>query len=49
MDSLSAFGDSLDQYYILLCTNKRVHENKIRQIKSAFASTEGVTVIGYIQ
>lgn len=44
-DSSVAFGDSLDQYYILLCTNKIAHEDKIRQIKSAFATAEVITVI----
>lgn len=45
IESLSAFGDKLDQYYILLCTNKQKHINKIRQIKNAFSSTDRVTVI----
>ena len=45
LESLSAFGDKLDQYYIILCTNKITHRNKIRQIKNAFASTINVTVI----
>lgn len=44
-ESLSAFGDKLDQYYIMLCTNKHEHRNKIRQIKNAFASTDKVTVV----
>lgn len=39
------YGDSLDQYYILICTDKSVHKNKIRQIKKAFASSKNVTVI----
>lgn len=45
LESLSAFGEKLDQYYIILCTNKITHRNKIRQIKNAFASTINVTVI----
>ena len=44
-ESLSEFGDKLDQYYIMLCTNKHIHINKIRQIKNAFSSTNKVTVI----
>lgn len=39
------YGESLDQYYILLCTDKSEHEEKIRQVKKAFDSASNVTVI----
>ena len=39
------YDDSLDQYYILICTDKSAHNNKIRQIKKAFDSVKDVTVI----
>jgi len=44
-ESMSAFGDLLDQYYILICTDSIAHKNKIRQIKSAFANAENTTII----
>jgi len=44
-ESLAEFGEKLDQYYIMLCTNKHKQINKIRQIKNAFSSANKVTVI----
>lgn len=44
-EAQTEYGKSLDHYYILVCTDKLVHENKIRQIKKSFGSLTDVTVI----
>ncbi len=38
-------GEYLDHYYILLCTSKICHKEKIRQIKQAFTNAINVTII----
>ena len=39
------FGERLDYYFILLCTDAEEHQGKIREIKKAFGASEDVTVI----
>jgi hypothetical protein len=40
-----AFGELLEHYFIVLCTDVKVHHGKIREVKNAFAKDELVTVI----
>jgi len=44
-EALSEYGNKLEQYYILLCTDKSAQENQIREIKKAFGTSNPVTVI----
>jgi hypothetical protein len=44
-EALTEYGKELEQYYILLCTDKSAHENQIREIKKAFGASSAVTVI----
>ncbi len=44
-EALNEYGKELEQYYILLCTDKSAHENQIREIKKAFGASSAVTVI----
>lgn len=39
------YGGTLGHYYILLCTDKSVHENQIREIKKTFGASSNVSVI----
>jgi hypothetical protein len=44
-EALNEYGKKLEQYYILLCTDKSTHENHIREIKKAFGTSNAVTII----
>jgi len=44
-EAQTEFGGILEHYYILVCTDKLVHENRIRQIKKTFGPLGDVTVI----
>ncbi len=44
-ESQNEYGNKLEQYYILLCTDKSAQENQIREIKKAFGTSSRVTVI----
>lgn len=44
-EAQTEYGKLLEHYYILVCTDKLVHENRIRQIKKTFGSLGDVTVI----
>jgi hypothetical protein len=41
----SAYGESIEHYYLLLCTDIKAHRNQIRNIKNEFAKRPEVTVI----
>lgn len=44
-EAQSEYDHKLEQYYILLCTDKSAQENQIREIKKAFGTSHPVTVI----
>lgn len=44
-EAKTEYKNMLDQYYIILCTDQYQHEDKIRQIKKAFSTSENTTVI----
>lgn len=44
-EAQTEYGNELEQYYILLCTDKSAHENQIREIKKTFGTSGTVTVI----
>jgi hypothetical protein len=44
-EAQNEYGNNLQQYYILLCTDKSAHEDRIREIKKHFSSVPDVTVI----
>jgi hypothetical protein len=44
-EAQNEYKTKLEQYYILLCTDKSEHENQIREIKKAFGTSSGVIVI----
>lgn len=44
-DAQEEYGERLEHYYILLCTDKLTHGNKIRQIKKTFGTAASGTVI----
>lgn len=48
--AVSEYADKLDRYYVLLCTDVKKHDSKIKNIKKAFSKLEKATVIspGYV-
>jgi hypothetical protein len=43
--SLAHYGQSLEHYYVLLCTDELIHLQKIRSVNQAFSTLANITII----